>query len=369
LSLFETSPKEVNFATEEEACFDITEFRDIVIRVVSMVDSKYRRYPRVVRVGGRWRIDLGRFVDATRVWVELQRKTDIALRVRDTIRSVLGYGWYETRQMELFLRYLMFYMASTDVAFLRMSGVTVDPGVLYFPMKVIYTGSYVGRRRPFTFQVEVVLMPPALYVSEDGSSICIDVGTLDRVATAILECLSGSVEVEQEANLIDTILANKEIYGVEWVKTHAWWSQEAFMTNRAFAVAIEKRNDYGSYEVYKYYAFGIRPPWPGTSCEDVMWYEARRGLRRGYRTVGVPGILMTAPAEPVIPEDFKDSSLYKSSGYSYLLKQSQRFFSELRRESFKRLIESGVNICDLIKGHEKELKEAGIEIPQECLPT
>ncbi len=43
-----------------------------MIRVVSMVDSKYRRYPRVVRVGGRWRIDLKRFVDATRVWVELQ---------------------------------------------------------------------------------------------------------------------------------------------------------------------------------------------------------------------------------------------------------------------------------------------------------
>jgi hypothetical protein len=135
--------------------------------------------------------------------------------------------------------------------------------------------------------------------------------------------------------LLEVILDNAEVQGIEWVKTHAWWGYEITDEMRGVAVAIEKRNDYGGYETYNYYAFGIRPVFPGLSCEQFRWFvpglsAGWRTLRRGERPL-VP-LQSNVPIEPTVPRGFTNTALYKSSGFRYLLKQATRRWTELAME-------------------------------------
>jgi len=265
------------FEAEEHPCLSV---RSMVIiwHIIASVLNRLATRPAVVRYGGRIhrRVLEGNFepfVKALEVWLYgMKHSTRLGYSLREAVRAVLGR---DDPMLRYYIRYLGMYMTRNDVMLFRKYIPSADTGFAYPTVKVIFTGDYTARH-PFEFQVEVAMMSPCLYLTEDKTHICLDTAYLHELAVNLLLACSRLTRDYQTSRLLETIVDNAEVEGFEISFSHIGWGFEYRLDIRWCLIAVQKQNLYGSYPYYEYYLWIVREMYPGTEAEPIKLIEERK---------------------------------------------------------------------------------------------
>jgi len=333
------------FEVEQLPCVSVQHLYDVFTAIIDYVDNVMgiRRNPVVVVEGTRYLRTspnrMNNFRNVIKVWVELQRwSAEPVLNMRRRIRELLGFYSY---RLTLALRYLMLYIAETDLNYMRRnnppsiaSRLPPGPGVLFHPIKVIYHIEYETPKAPFEAQMEVTLTAPILVFNEQNDSVCLDTNKLNRLIDNFLDQLYNNYSAASETtgNLIDILNSRKEVVGYEWLKSHAWWGFEYSIILRWLMMAVEKLNLYGGGPAYQYYAWAVRNPYPHD--DEIFGVWPTTDFSRD------PYDYPHAMPELGIFVGFEDSAVAKSSGFRRLLEEATDYYQKLREKGSKILEET-----------------------------